>query len=238
VASGCATGGQFAGLGPEDLYSAGVAAFEREEWGDAIEAFDLLLRSPAGNARNADARMYKAEAHLEREEFITAAAEYETFLQQYPTNGRAPEASLGICRAYAALSPIPARDQTYTREAIESCSETMLQFRGLTVAVEAQTIRDAMWEKLAEKEFQEGRQYQQRGGLDSAILVFEAVVDAYPDTPWAPRAILAMYRAYRELGWDAEAEDEAARLFRLYPESDAAVELRRELGDGNPLAGP
>jgi hypothetical protein len=46
-----------------------------------------------------------------------------------------------------------------------------------------------------------------------------------------------MVRAYRELGWDAEAEDEAARLLRLYPASDAALELQRELGDEDPPAG-
>jgi len=234
---GCASASRFSGLGAEELFTAGEAAFDAGDWDAALEAFDLLLRQSPGFERNPEARIYSARAHAARGEFITAASDYEIFLQLYPGNGMAPEASLGICQAYARVSPIPARDQSYTRQAIEACSETMLQFRGLNVAVEAQAIRDEMWEKLAEKEYQEGSQYQQRGGLDSAILVYEAVVDAYPDTRWAPQAILAMYRAYRELGWDDEAEEEAARLLRLYPESDAANEFRQEVGDSDPFAG-
>jgi outer membrane protein assembly factor BamD len=233
----CASANRFADLGAEELYSTGVAAFEAEDWDAAIEAFGLLVRESPGHPRNPEARIYTARAHAARKEFITAAAEYETFLQQHPGHGLAPEASLGICRAYAELSPIPARDQTYTREAIQACSETALQFRGLNVAEEAQAIGEEMWQKLAQKEYEEGRQYHQRGGLDSAILIYAAVVEGYPDTPWAPRALLAMVRAYRELGWDAEAEDEAARLLRLYPASDAALELQRELGDEDPPAG-
>jgi hypothetical protein len=46
-----------------------------------------------------------------------------------------------------------------------------------------------------------------------------------------------MVRAYRELGWNEEAEEEAARLLRIYPESDAAIELRQEVGSADPVAG-
>jgi outer membrane protein assembly factor BamD len=224
-------------MDPDDLYAASLASFQSGDWGDAVEGFGLLIRQAPGHPRIPDAYIHMARAHTERNERLTAIADYELFLTLFPAHGLAPEASFGICQTYAELSPIPQRDQAYTREAIQSCSETWLRFRGLNLADEAGVIRDAMWDKLAQKEFEEGRQYERRGGVDSAILVYESVVQNYPDTRWAPRAILAMYRAYRDLEWEDEAEEESARLVRLYPDSEAATELRQELGDRDPFAG-
>ncbi len=231
VAAGCASVDRLAGLDGEELYQVGARAFEEGEWSDAIAAFERHLNQAPGHARNADARILLARAHVERREYILGAAEFERFLQLHPNHGMAPEASIGACRAYEALSPIPPRDQTYTRRARDACAETVRQFQGLNVAAEAEAIRFRMVERLAEREYEEGRFYQRRGGHDSAILVFEDVVRRYPDTRWAPVALLAIYRSYQALGWTEEAMEEADRLLRFYPDSDPARELAEELGD-------
>jgi len=231
VAGGCASADRYAGLDPEALFQMGQQAYESGDWSGAVDALERHLSQGTGHVRNPEARMMLASAHVERREYILGAAEYERFLQAHPNHGSAPEASIGACRAYEALAPIAPRDQTYTRRARDACFETVQQFRGLNVALEAEQIRFRMVERLAEREYQEGRFYQRRGGHDSAIVVFEDVVRRYPETRWAPMALLAIHNSYSALGWAEEASEEADRLLRLYPDSDAARELRADQGD-------
>ena len=231
-AGGCASADRYSGLDPDALFQMGQEAYESRDWSGAVTALERHLSQGPGHIRNPEARMMLAAAHVERGEYILGAAEYERFLQLHPNHGSAPEASIGACRAYEALAPIAPRDQTYTRQARDACFETAQQFQGLNVALEAEQIRFRMVERLAEREYAEGRFYQRRGGHDSAILIFEDVVRRYPETQWAPMALLAIHNSYNALGWVEEASEEADRLLRLYPDSDAARELREDQGDG------
>ncbi len=228
---GCASVPAYLTMSAEELWEEGVRAYEDENWDDAIQMLERLVIQNPGHPRGPDARMYVARAYSERGEHVTAASEYERFLQLHRNHGLAPEASLGICEAYAALAPHPQRDQSYTRRALEACSQTWLDFRGLTVAEAADSIRVEMENRLAERAFQEA-QFYQRFVPPSAPDYFERVVTNYSDTEWAPRALLAKYRLYVSFGWDPEAEETSERLFSQYPDSSPARELRTELGIG------
>ncbi len=231
VLGACASTQPFVGLEPEEVYVLGLQAFLEEDWAEAIDAFERLLLTSPNFPQAADARLNLARAHFARGEYISAASEFERFLDRHPNHDQAAQASIGMCRSYARLAPIPPRDQEYTRLARDQCRQTRNDFQGLNIATEADSIRAAMVERLAEREYREGRFYQSRGFHDSALIIFQDLVDFYPETVWAPRGFLAMYRSYRAIGWQEEAEETRNRLLFLYPESDAARELRAD-GDG------
>lgn len=226
--AGCASSPPYQGMEAAQIYQMAQEAAEEEEWDDAIEAFEQLISAHPAFPRMDEVRFQLAQAHFEKGEYLTAASEYERFMARYPSHGRAPEASLAICRSYAELSPHPQRDQDYTRQARDVCRQTRVEFQGMNVAEEAEEIRVQMVEKLAESEYLAGRFYQRRGFHDSAVIYFQDVVDFYPETSWAPQALLALYRSYREIGWNEEAEEVEQRLYFLYPDSEAAAELRAE----------
>jgi outer membrane protein assembly factor BamD len=232
VFSACASTPPWMGMDGDELFAYGVEQFEDRDWDEAVDAFERLVASFPGHPRGAEARIYLARAHFENGEYITSAAEYERFLQRYPSHGMTPEASLGICRAYARLAPHPQRDQEYTRRAREACRATASEFQGMNVAQEADSIRVEMVDRLAERWYQEGRFYQRRNFHDSAILIFQDVVDFFPETAWAPRALLALFRSYEAIGWEEEATQVRERLLFLYPDSEAAQEARAN-GDGD-----
>lgn len=228
----CASTPAYLTMEGDELWESGVEAFEAGEWDDAIQRLERLVTQFAGHPQGPAARIYVARAYEEKEEYITAAAEYDRFLQFYYNHGLAPEASLGVCESYAALAPHPQRDQTYTRQAGDACARTVREFQGLSVAQTADSIRTAMVDRLAESVFVEAEFYQRAGLHNSAILVLEDLVLQYPDTEWAPRAIRAMYDSYSELGWEEEANEAADRLQREYPESESAQALRDQGGVG------
>ena len=230
-ATACAsTGDPLADLGPEELWSIGIEAFEDGDWSDAIEAFERLVNRNPGHPRNPEARMHTAQAYMEQGDYVMAADDYERFLRLHPGHGLASQASLGVCRAYAELAPHPQRDQRYTRRARDACGRTILEYPLLDVAEEAAQIREDMIDLLAERAYEEARFYQRRDAHNSAIVLFEEVADQYEDTRWGPLALLAMYRSYRDLGWTEEAVETAERLLAQHPDSEPADRLRQEDG--------
>lgn len=228
---GCASSGSpYDSMGADELWEAGMEAFEEEDWTKAIDLFDRMIDVNAAHPNAPDARLNKARSHEENGEYILAIGEYQIFLDVYFSNPRAPEASLGICRSYVELSPIPQRDQSDTERARDACGRTAVEFRGLTVAEEAEAYRKQMVDRLGERAYQDAEFYWKRGQLLSAADLFESVAATHWDTPWAPAAILARYRIFQELEWTEEADEEVLRLEYNYPESPEASLLREELG--------
>jgi len=228
VVSACRSAPPYQGLDADGVFEVGAQAFEEEDWDDARDALEHFLTTHAGHGRAAEARMLLARTYFERGDHLSAADEFQRFLQLHPSHGLAPEASLGICRSYVELAPHPQRDQQYTERARDACRNTRNEFEGMNVAEEAEELRARMTNRLAEREYQIGRFYQRRGAHDSAILIFQDLVDFFPESDWAPRGFLALYRSYRAIRWDEEAEEVRDRLLFLYPDSEAAQELRAE----------
>lgn len=237
VVAGCRSTPRFQGLDSQQIYEMGERALEAEDWDDAIASFERVLSTDPSFPRRAEARMGLARAHLGNEEYVLAANEFELFLLRHPTHAGAPDAALGVCRSYHALSPIPPRDQEYTRRAEDACRQTAVQYSGTEQGEEAARLRQQMTERLAQKWYEEGRFYQRRNMHPSALIIFQDVVDFYPQTSWAPRAILALYRSYEAMGWDEEMEEAAERLLFLYPDSDAAREVSAERAEQDGLDG-
>lgn len=225
---GCASGSPYQGMNLEEVYDIGLRHLEAERWDDAIEAFETVVFAAEGLESAAPARYHLAEAFYGDEQYVTAASEYGRFLERYPGHELAPDAGLGVCRSYVALSPIIPRDQTDTERAYQECSAAAQDFAGTEAAQQAVELRDQMWAKLAEKIFHSGEYYFNQDFYDSAILYFEDVADNYPQTSAAARALGRMYEAYLEIGYEEEAEETRERLLSDYPDSDAARAVRAE----------
>jgi outer membrane protein assembly factor BamD len=208
------------------LYGFAMERAEQGEWTDAIASLERFLFSYPGDPRQPEARMALGRAHFAKREFITSAAEFDRFLQRFPNHGLAPEASLERCRSYVELSPVSQRDQSYTERAVDACRETINEFPGLSVADSARTLQRQMIDRLAEREYQDGFFYERRGLYDSAIIVYQDLVDFFPQTSWAPRGLHGLYRSYRAIRWDTEAEQVRDRLLLNYPDSPEAALLR------------
>jgi outer membrane protein assembly factor BamD len=192
---------------------------------NAIRTLDRLLLAHGDWAGVPDARLLLAEMYAQKDEYLTAAAEYRRFLDRFPGHPRAAEAALGRCRAFAELSPRPERDQSYTQQALVECSNTAADFAGRPEAAAAGELAAEMRETLAEKDYLNGRFYLRRNLHDSAIKYFEFVIQRYPDTEFAPLALLGIYRANMAIGYEDLAEEARSRLLARYPNSEAAAEV-------------
>jgi outer membrane protein assembly factor BamD len=240
-AAACASASPYQGLTATDLYELGQSEFEAENWDDAAEALDfLLLRvSDASFEYTADARYMLARAYFNDEQYLTAESEFIRFLERHPRDERRAEAALSVCRCYAALSPIPERDQTYTKRAESVCGNVYQDYAGIDdeIASEAQEIVNEMRGKLGEKEYENGMFYFRNEYWLSAIDYFQMVLDDFGDTAWAPKAIARMIEAYDEVGYDTEVDLWRETLLNSYPDSPEAEALMGDVGSDPAVVG-
>jgi outer membrane assembly lipoprotein YfiO len=202
---------------------------EQERWREAAEAFEFVLFSPTFR-RAAEARLQLADAQYEQELYIESRSQYIRVMDRWPADTVAVHARLGVCRSLASLSPIPERDQTFTRQARLACGQVAADFAGLVIGLTASRLADEMNLKLAEHDYDTGRHYLKRKLYDSALLYFEGVWTEYPDTEWAPWALYQMIDAFGEIGYQRDVETTKDVLLEDYPDSEPA---RLLLEDGN-----
>lgn len=224
----CASSSKYQGLDAAGVYRLAQEEMADEDYGDAAETLDRLLLVYPNFEEGGEANFLLASAYYLDEQYITAASEYTRFLDRYPGHPRAPEAALGICRSYSALSPISQRDQTFTDQALAVCRNVVADYPTLPVAEEAARLANDMRGKLARKIYENGDFYLRRGLNDSAIIYFEDVVNNFPETEFAPQALLGIIQAYQSIGYEDEVQQARDRLLTDYPDSEAA----RSLGGG------
>ena len=232
-AAACASSSKYQGLDAAGVYRLAQEEMAEEDYGDAAETLDRLLLVYPNFEEAGDAGFLLATAYFLDEQYITAASEYTRFLDRYPGHPRAPEAALGICRAYSELSPISQRDQTFTDQALAVCRNVVTDYPTLPVAQEAAQLANDMRGKLARKIYDNGAFYLRRGLNDSAIIYFEDVVNNFPETDYAPQALLGIIQAYQKIGYEDEVQQARDRLLADYPDSEAARSLEGSGGGGD-----
>jgi len=226
---GCGTTLPFPGLTPEEVFALGLESMGEEDWGGAARSFEFVLASP-GFSRPQEARLLLAEAQFSDGLYIESRSQFERVVQRWPADTVAVRAALGVCRSLAALSPIPERDQTYTRQARFYCRSVAADFAGLLIGLEASRLADSMTVKLAKQDYDTGIHYLKRNLHDSALLYFEVVATEFPQTEWAPWALYQMIETFSKIGYQRDAETTRELLLDAYPDSEPAGLLE----DGDP----
>lgn len=217
---------RYQGVPPEQLFQIATTEFQEGDYDEAVLALDRLLLAHGDWGRIPEARKMLGDVYFAREDFLTAQAEYQRFLDRYAGHPASPEAALGICRSLAQLAPTPQRDQEYTQEAITSCRNVVIDYAGTEASAEAAQLSNALRHTLAEKDFLNAEFYFRRNLWDAAIKYYEFVANLYPESEFAPRALLGLYNANQAIGYDDLADEARQRLLERYPDSEAAEELR------------
>jgi outer membrane protein assembly factor BamD len=234
IAACASSGPALDGLDADALYEVGERALAERKWDDAVRAFERFVISHPSDARYQEARFRLGEAYFGDGEYISASAEFNRLAQDYPGSDWADDARFQVCRSYERLAPPVELDQQYTHSAVEHCSALVQFFPQSEYVPRAREIIASLRNRLGTKLFKTGEWYRGRGLIDSSIINYDLVVADYPDTDAAPRALLRLFEAYRELGYDEEAEATRARLLAEYPDSAEA----REVGGGGSGARP
>ena len=228
----CAGSGPPGDLEPPDLFQWAHDRFDAGEYRRAAEGFlAYVLRDPL-NPLVDSAQFLAAEGHLRAGDELDAVEEFRRMATSRPDSPLADDAQLGLCRAYLAASPRVSLSQEFTRRAIEEC-ERLIQFFPTTPFREdaERLVADAR-AKLALKNYEIGRYYQDSRRLpQSAIVYFEIALAEEPSADVLPDLLWRLYQVYRRVGYETEAASIRERLLAEFPDSE---EARNVVAEGGP----
>jgi outer membrane protein assembly factor BamD len=228
----CRTTPPYQGMEANDLHALAELKFREGDYDEVERALNRLFVAFPSYSRTPEARLLLADTYFTDEQYITAASEYRRFIDRYPQDPRAPIAAIGLCNSSAATSPDIQRDQSPTEDAEVVCRNVATDYPGTPQGEEAARIAEQMRLKLAQKLHTIADYYFRRKFWDSSIMYWDMIEKGYPDTEWAPRALLGIMRAYEKIGYEDLVEETRKKILDSYPNSPEA----RELTDGVPPA--
>lgn len=212
----------------EDAYSVGAEAMEREDYLLAIEAFKhVTMVSPLSDWAD-DALIGLADAHRAISDYALAEEGYRRVMSDYPRSPLVPEATYKLGLSFYDQSLPAELDQSMTFSAIEQLEHFVATYPESGLVPEAEERIAELRARLAEKAYGAAALYLQIKNPGAARVYLEAIVEDYPDTEWAPRALLEIARSYIREGATAKAAEAYDRVIELYPGTDEAATARAE----------
>ncbi len=230
-AIGCSPIPEFGETSVEDLYAIGQEAQERGDYMVAIEAFKRISMSWPLDERADDALMALGDAYLDMDDYASAEGEYLRLLSDYPRSDFVPEAEYKLGVVYFEQSKPAALDQSTTDEAIEQFRRFLRSYPDGEFSDGAREYLRELRARLAQKDFETAMLYVKLGSPAAARVYLESIPAEYPNTPWAPRALLELVRSYVARGETAHARETLGRLDELYPNTAEAVEAENLLAE-------
>jgi outer membrane protein assembly factor BamD len=204
--------------------------FAAGDYRDVLTALQAFLPGHAGSRYTEEASLIMGRCQYELEMSLEAEDQFRKLLHDFPGGEFAPEATYYLGLSLLAQSRGPQLDQTETRDALAQFRSFLSRYPGHALAPRAEEHVAAIRDRLAEKEYLNGRLYYKRGIHRAARFYFEEkVVKEYGDTRWACPARLYTARSYEETKEWTQAATWSQEILDRCPDADEAPPARRLL---------
>lgn len=186
--------------------------FERGRYTDAARSFETVLSIGRGTEIAQESQFMLAMSYFNNREFLIAASEFQRYATNFPRSERRIDAEFKQAMSYYRLSPRYKLDQTDTYRAIELMQLFIGRYPDTEQAAQAAELIDEMRNKLAQKEYSAGQMYLRIRQFQAAAIYFGLVLDMFPETIWAERALASQIQAYILFAENSVPERQAERF--------------------------
>ncbi|MGA7159539.1 MAG: outer membrane protein assembly factor BamD [Bacteroidota bacterium] len=217
---GCGSSKETEYLSAEERYTDAMAKFKKENYLEASEDFKTVTVQYPGSSFADSAQFFIGECRYRREEYILSASEYDLLIRTMPSSPLVLKARYMKAMSNYALSPKSELDQKFTQEAIDDFQTFIEYYPADSLAKVAAAKIVELNNKLAKKEYDNGKLYYQLEYYKAAIEYFDVVLDRYHDSDYADDALLGKALALRERRDYAKALEAINLFFQKYPSSD------------------
>lgn len=210
-------------LTPEQRYELGQRYMKRGYYTKALEQFNRIRNYYRDDPYAVKAELAIADLHYKKAEWDQARLAYEEFQRLHPRNEELDYVvyRIGLCLWKKAPS-VAARDQTWTRQAVDAWSGFEARFPGSDLIPEATRRLEEGRNRLARKEYIIGRFYYRRGADRAAIGRLRGVLAVYPQSEDAARALAMLGMAQARSG-DLDGARKSLEDLKARPDSGRQV---------------
>ena len=207
------------------LYEASLREYEAGNWDNAILGFEkLTLDLPARDTLLSRSHWYLGMAHFKNKQYILAGQSLQRLTEAFPDDSLADNALFEAGRAYRHLWRKPVLDPQYGQLALTTFRTLLALYPNTDLTDEANAEIARLEQMFATKDYEVGMHYLRRRAYDSAIIYFQDVVAAYPNTPRARDAYLRLAEAFTAIRYREDAREVCETLRTRYPGDAAVVE--------------
>lgn len=185
---------------PDRAYNIAKAEYDKKNYVDAIEDFNLFKIKFNGSNRIDQAIYYLGMSYYKREEFILAEYEFQTLIKNYPASKLTEDARYMQAMCYNGLSPAYNLDQTYTNEAIESFRRFIEDYPQSRKSAEADKKILELRTKLALKNLKSAELYAVLDQYESSIVYYNSILENFFDTQYADDALYGKIQSLISMG--------------------------------------
>jgi len=205
------------GLTAPDLFTRGQQKFAAKKYGDAIEAFQVLLERFPNSPLAAKAQLGLADARMNNRDDVEAEVAFDDFLRLYPADDNVPYAFYRKGELLARQVADPGRDQTKTLEAVKAFTQVLEKNpKGPYSSIAAVKIAE-LRNRLAEHEKRVVSHYLGRKHYASAEARALRALSEYPETTAVPSLLSSLAEALEKQGKKAEAAETRKSLAEKFP---------------------
>lgn len=205
---------------PEKAYFIAKSKYDKKDYLDAIDDFNLVKLKFSGSSIIDKAVYYLGMSYYKREEYILAVYEFEYIIKSYPTSSLIEDSRYQLAMCYYRLSPQYNLDQSYTRYAITEFQNFLDLYPKSKFATEADRRIRELKSKLALKAFKSAELYYNLGNYKSSIVYYDNILDEFFDTKYADDALYGKIQALMKKKRYDDAKREIIRFEDKFPTSE------------------
>lgn len=211
---------------PEKAYLQAKSRYDRKDYLDAIDDFNLVKLKFSGSSIIDKAVYYLGMSYYKREEFILAVYEFESLIKSYPTSSMSEDARYYLAMSYYRLSPAFNLDQSYTRYAITEFQNFIEIYPRSKYAAETESRIKELKNKLSYKAYKSAELYFNLSNYKSALVYYDNVLDEYFDTEYADDALYGKIQTLVIKKQYDKAKKEIERFESRFPSSEYLSRVR------------
>lgn len=180
----------------EVAFEKAKSQYDQEKWSSAADAFETVVSIGRGTDIGQEAQFLLAESYYNNRRYLIAASEYDRYASFYPRSERRELVDFKAAVCYYNLSPRFKLDQTYTQQAVERFRLFNSRYPNSERVAEASDYIIELRNKLARKQYEAAEFYKRTNRFNAAIVYHDLVIDNYPESIWAERALVDQIESY------------------------------------------
>jgi outer membrane assembly lipoprotein YfiO len=205
------------GLTDAGLLARGQQKAEQKKYGDAAEAFQVLIERFPTSPLAPRAHFALAANRMANKEDVEAEVAFDDFLRLYPSDPKVPDALFLKGGLLSRQVLAPGRNQAKTHDAIDTYKRFLEKEQGTARAAEASGRIKELRNRLALHEETVVSHFLSRKLYESAESRARRALAEYPDVPATPKLLSLLARALEKQGKKEEASGILKNLGERYP---------------------
>ena len=212
----------------DDQYSHALRLYNKEDYEKARVEFQKLIFNYPSSPLIVDAKYYLADCYYLKKDYLLAANEFKRFSEDYSQSQLAPIALFKAGEAYYKLSKRPELTQDETKKALDALQLLIIKYPGNSIVERAREEISKCHNKLATKEYINGKFYFKLKFYDAALIYLEPILEGYPDVAITPKVLYLVAISYDKLDQKDKAQKTREDLASKYPNSSETKKLLEE----------